>query len=853
MRDWQLTAADPMTLRLAADVRLFETDYADDQIWELVLGEGESPALALQTRYGGRCGLARLVPMWVIDGRVIYQANAYAEPPTVRTFWPSYLRLAARPAPHLALQAEYWVMESHAVGGRFTFHNEARNGGERPRAVGVDLFAQFMTAQEAGQIDILVLDDGRQALHLRDVGNLQPVVLMEIAPDGGDANPFQSPKLATRLTVPPGGQVNVRWVHAGRPDREDSLALAYHWLHEEDWAAHLERLGAINATTPQIETGDAARDAAIAFSYKVTLGSFVGPTEQLPHPSFVLARLPGQGYSPRGDGSDHSRGWRGQMAAEAYIALPAVAPAAPELAMGVIRNYLAASGPDGFIDWRPGLGGQRQGMLSMPLLATTALNVYAYTEDRAFLGEVFPGLVRFFHRWFGRDVDRDGDGLPEWASIEQSDYGDNPTFAPFRRWAQNVDVSKAETPDLAAYLIREGRSLLKMADLLGKKAAKAAIEKRLRGLRQHLAAMWRDASGSFHYRDRDTHVTTGGGLLAEGEGGEVMTTGQALDPPNRLVVRVLGGRDHRPALRVTLEGVDADGAAVSEGLPVEAFLWYRGFGAATTERVYARLDRVTTEGLSRVYTVQVSSVDWTRQDLSLLLPLWAGPGDAARSQALVETITDPARYWRAGGLPACPAQEAAYDPANRDGSGGVRLLWNVMLGEGLIEAGRPDLAAALLERILAGQIHCLRTEKGFREAYNPDAPEGLGEVDAIGGVVPLHLLWRLMGVRIISPGRVWVGGDYALPWPVRVRHLGVTVERTAKGARITFPSGHQKRVRSARWQAVEDPQAPEQAGRRETPPRPGPPPSPRPRRQTRTVTITVQSGNGDSPDPAGES
>ena len=93
MSSWQLTASDPLALRLAADVRQFQTDYADDQIWELVLGEGDSPALSLETRYGGRCGLARLIPMWVVDGEVIYEAAACAAPATLHTFWPGYFRL----------------------------------------------------------------------------------------------------------------------------------------------------------------------------------------------------------------------------------------------------------------------------------------------------------------------------------------------------------------------------------------------------------------------------------------------------------------------------------------------------------------------------------------------------------------------------------------------------------------------------------------------------------------------------------------------------------------------------------------------------------------------------------------
>ncbi len=836
-RNWQLTASDPLALRLAADVRQFQTDYADDQIWELVLGEGETPALVLETRYGGRCGLARLVPMWVVDGRVIYEAAAYARQPTLHTFWPSYIRLTARPAPHLAVQIEYWAMESHAIGGRVTFRNE----GDQPTDSGLDLFAQFMTEQEPGAINILKLDDGQVALQMREVGNLQPVIMMHAVAASSGA----SPKLAARITIPPGGQMVLRWVHAARSTMSDSLALAHHWLYQENWTTHLKQLEAINARTPVIQTGDPAWDAAIAFSYKVLLGSFVGPTGALPHPSFVQARIPARGFSPSGDGADHYWQWSGQPATEAYVVLPAIAPAAPDLAQDVIRNYLAVSAADGFIDWKPGLGGQRQGQLSMPLLATTAWLVYTYTEDDQFLAEVFPGLLKFFERWFQPDVDRDQDGLPEWADTIQSAFDDHPAFVPYRRWSQNADISKSEAPDLAAYLIREARCLLVMADVLGKKKGRSVVQRRLDRLVAALSTMWRAQTGSYHYRDRDTHLSPSGGLIVEGDGDDVLIPSQELDPPNRLVVRAIGGRDHRPDLSVTLEGLDVDGNPVTETLPNESFVWYRTMGAATSAHVYTRIDRITTAGLSRVYTVQVSAVDWTWQDQTLLLPLWAGLDDAARREALVQTITDPDRYWRLYGIPRCSAQAPAYEPANRNGSGGVWMLGNLMLGEGLIDAGRPDLAAELLTRLVTAQLYTLRTEKAFREAYNSDELEGLGERDFLSGVVPLHLLWRLMGIRFISPGKVWIGGEYALPWPVRVQHHGVTVERNAKGAKITFPSGQVKRTRSTRWQAVEDPTAADAPGAVPRYTVPQPPPAPRRVSQKRGQSVRIQVQTAD--------
>ena len=82
MRRWNLTQNDPLALRLAADVRLGATDYADDQIWELTLAGGEPPALALRTTYGLRARDMRLLPCFPRrDAVIMTPTNSPPHPP----------------------------------------------------------------------------------------------------------------------------------------------------------------------------------------------------------------------------------------------------------------------------------------------------------------------------------------------------------------------------------------------------------------------------------------------------------------------------------------------------------------------------------------------------------------------------------------------------------------------------------------------------------------------------------------------------------------------------------------------------------------------------------------------------
>lgn len=802
LRRWLLDPNKPFALPLAADARLSATDYTDDQTWSLLLGAGESPALALQTRYGGRVGLASLVPMWYSDHRSIYEAQGYAVPPAITGFAPGYLRVQASLHPQLGLQAEYWAIDSHTVGVRFTLSN-ART---EPVSLRLDIFGHVGALGKEQPLGLVPLANNMTALHMGSFAGANPVVILE----GGSAGPINgepvSPKVGTDITIEGRKKVVLRWVHAGLRETAESVAQALRWLNE-DWTPHLRRINEAAASIPIIETGDETRDLILANAWAQLVLAFMKPTTSLPHTSFVALRGPAVGYSLRGDGSDHRREWNGQHPAWAYLAAHAVASVDATLAQGVIRNYLAVQQPDGWIDWKPGPAGQRQGMLCLPVLARLTWGIFQYTEDDAFLRETLPGLVRFFERWLAADLDADGDGLPEWQSEYQTGYPFIPTFAAGQSWGQGLDITTVETPDLLAYLLSEAVSLRAIAFYLHQSAIETRLAGHIERLQAALETLWHAGSNRYQRRDRDTHQTlTGVTVLENGRGDEEHILALPLDPPNRLIVRVGGGVDHTPRLTLEITGLGSGGAPLTETVDSSAFLWQHNYGVYTTRAVFAQVDRVRCDGLSRVYRLNIRTADTTRLDISALLPLWSAALPPERTESLIELLTAPDHFWRASGVTMSSAQDASFDPSNAEGSGGVWPFWVTLLGEGLLEAGRADLAADLLQRLLTTQTAVFRDKRAFYEFYHSDTARGLGEPGHLAGIVPLHLLLRVLGVRVISARRVWTGGPYHWGQPVTLTQHGVTIRRSVDGTTVRFASGSEIALPAdAPWQEVGDP------------------------------------------------
>lgn len=798
LRRWQLDTTAPYMLCLAADARLSRTNYLDDQVWELLPGSQGSPALALQTRYGGRVGLASLVPMWGHEARSIHQAQTYSTPPTITRFAPGFLQAQAALTRTLKLKAEYWVMESQAVGARYTVHNT----GDYDEELQLDLFAHIASRRRQQPMSILTLADGSHALSLGRLPALEPVAVLEEARAVIVPGRKSSPKIGQTLTVPAGGAVTVRWVHAGLARMSESLERAQFWL-AQDWDAAFALIDRAAMATPDIETGRDDLDAVIAFSYQALLQSFLKPTEHLPNSSFVATRRTDQGYSSRGDGTDHRRGWNGQSPQLTYLVAGAVASITPELAKGVIRNYLAVQQPDGGIDAEPGLGGQKAGMLCPPLLARTAWHIYQQTDDRLFINEVFARLLDFFNHWFSVDESSDATIFPEWQDERQTGYLFWPTFAAGQAWAQGVNIQRVESPDLAAYLISEAEALRDMARVLEDPGA-YELDNRIRELHHFLDAMVFE--GRYAYQDRETGTTSRGMALVENApGDQEQILAMDVTSPSRLLIRVKGGTGKSPRATLTLEGIDENGAKQREAVPMEQFAWRYGAGMFTSQHTYATVDRVQFDGLSRVFRFDVSTIDLTRLDINAVMPLLSRTLASEQAESLVQLIGEVEYFLRESGLTIVSAQDPAFDPSSARGGGGTWTYWTTLIGEGLLDHGQGERATELVRRLLDIQAVVLRREKQFSEFYHSDEAQGLGEGGHLAGIAPLHLLMRLFGVSITDARTVWAGGAFAWGEGVTIRQHGVTVTRSGQMTKIIFPSGHSHTLDAgATWQQVVD-------------------------------------------------
>jgi hypothetical protein len=576
------------------------------------------------------------------------------------------------------------------------------------------------------------------------------------------------------------------WSEAACRDIESSSALVQDII-DRNWEAELARIELQNTDIIDLYTGNPEWDTAFALSQKVALGLFQTSDGTLPYPSFVHARNPDKGFSPSRDGKDYDPSWSGQTPLDTYYLTNMLLTVAPDLIRGLILNFLFTQNQSGEIDLKPGLAGHRSSRLATPVLASLSWQIYQHTEDIGFLERVFEPLRAFFESWFSEVHDRDLDGIPEWDHLTQTGLDDHPLFSRWHNRSQDVDITTAECPSLSAFLYRECQALARIAHALGREESMTMFEERAQYLMASVDSTWADRPASYRYRDRDSHNSQSRQKISESYGSGTIRFDREFDEPVRLVIGIEPDRETTLRPEIFIHGANASGQHWIERISSERLLWFPNWGTSTSEKTYSSIEHIEIRGLGLRDKIQIHSAGFDTQDLTNLLPLWAGMIPEKRAKKLVRsTLTNPSRYWRQFGMPkSIPSRQHPQSQHYQR----VNLPICVLLGEGLLAYGYRAEAADLMTRIMNAILRSLKIEGCFRQHYHALTGQGLGEKNALMGLAPIGFFLDTLGVHILSSTRVQIDGANPFPWPVTVKYRGLTILRGQGITQVVFPDG----------------------------------------------------------------
>ena len=790
MREWSIKFGDPTSLVLCADARLSETSYVNDQIWELKLGGGDPPALSFQTTFGLRACSFRLFPRISEGDMQIVDPLEFFRAPIIRNILPNYILLDFSPIIDVDVVLEYWVPHSQNCCGRITVINQ----GSQERNLRINWIGQLspnggerMAVSEIQNVTVLT---GK-------TGNLNPILFLSGGPLPGSGT---YPSLSNEIFLKSKEKFQVTWSQSALPETNEAFNLARSFAARK-WDAEIARLELISSNQMEIYTGNQDWDAAIMFSQKIAINLICSPTSSLPFSSFVESKTIDQGFSLIGNGVDHNYLWNGQSPLETFFLSSVLLPSHLSIVEGLLKNFLSIQEESGFIDWKPGLAGQRSKLLATPILSSLAWDIFEYNQDRTFIEEVFDPLAKFVNFWLSSEKDRDRDGYPEWDHPFQIGLDDHPVYSYNQHEYFGLEINTSECPSLGALLYQECKNLSKMANILDRPEAFHYFTEKAEFFKNEVNKFWDLELGCYLDHDRDNHNRQPPQqILIEQRGPRKISIRRKFKKAIRLQISIITESDFSRKPLITINGTDSQNNPIADLIQSGKFKWLPGKGYSTTQKTFMSIKWIVIENVEKNDTVRIEIIGLDNLDISQLLPLWAGiPLDEPAQQLIDGSVLNPDRFLVPYGL------QRYIISINQEFS--LKNSWthiplSQMVLTGLIGYGFRIQANDIFLRIMNGIIQNLKKEGGFRRYYDIKSGMGNGEKDHLGGIVPIKLFMELLGVRVISPREVRVEGNSPFPWPVKIFFKGLKIYRDHQKTTIIFPNEQELVISDARPRSI---------------------------------------------------
>lgn len=282
-----------------------------------------------------------------------------------------------------------------------------------------------------------------------------------------------------------------------------------------------------------------------------------------------------------------------------------------------------------------------------------------------------------------------------------------------------------------------------------------------------------------------TGASSSGKVLGRQKGYGTIRVKDTFEPPVRLLIEVQTKSPgvKRPEIVISEFVTKGENEVIRGG----QFHWRSGGMVATSQQVHEKIGRVQIKGVDRKDRVTVRRVDYSGEDHTLLLPLWAGVPDGQQAQVITgRTVLNAERFDHPFGIPACPKVPNKEADAV---CSSVHLPWNLLIGEGLLAYGFRQEAARLVAHFMNGVIKNLKQKHAFYQRYHADTGLGLGERNALSGFAPVGFFLQVLGVQVLSPTRVRLEGKNPFPWPVTIQYKGLVVVRELDRTEVRFSNG----------------------------------------------------------------
>ena len=595
---------------LAADAAEGIVDPCNDQIWHLTTEEGEPKALALSTSYGLRAYGMRVFPRFHMKNEIVTDPRSFSNYPSPQFCSSNFIEMKLSPFPSLDATLRVWVPSSQILVGQV---NLTLNSDQTE-----SMFMEWVTLLEPfpGGTPMSPVDQRINTVLAGKTKSLEPVFLLTGMPR---TNISAYPSLTLELALRPSAQRQITWVLSSLENRDLSFYTARRFaaysLENEQLkleVAQKKRFFAVGSQnslfTAHIQASQNRMDQLLMPSF----GKFH-------HQSIVNSRVQDNGFSQSRDSSDSGPAWGIQTSLDAFTTARILLPSNPEILKGLLQNFLDQQADNGTLEMLTSWTGKKSGKLATPLFAGLALEINNYSQDKAWLGRVFPQLLSGLNAWFSEFTDRDIDGFPEWQHILQTGYKPSNNESDEETKALEILIKTAESPALAALLFKECENLAVMAEVLDMPETTESLVQKATSLSELIQSCWNEKGAFFQYRDLFNHsLKSSAKIVTYRRNGRFPLSGYK-SFSSFSVVEIQRSEPSSHEFEIQIQTLDQ-----TQKLTEKSFDWWGVKGSAVINSSIGDIKFLDIRGLKKSEMVLLSEPAFDYFDPYAVIPFWAG-------------------------------------------------------------------------------------------------------------------------------------------------------------------------------------------------------------------------------------
>lgn len=320
--------------------------------------------------------------------------------------------------------------------------------------------------------------------------------------------------LQSKFVLKPGEEKNVRYFRGWQDQKEDlnKLIEEIDKLKTESIQKYVDANVELFSSIPRIDFKTEDEKLVYLGAFNLVRGCMLPPTGKTSYNYYVFSRNPLWGWG------------HGHQVLHESLSMLSYVYLDPQSAEGSQRVYIEQQREDGLIAYRHGPRGlqdyphyskvtdREMSTTSAPFFSWINLEVYNVSKDKTFLSDAYKSGVDYVN-WLFKERDLDKDGTFEWGPygiIENVRDWYNAVFQVSAERYLDVDKEdisdELECLDLTLMLIKEMRSLEKMATELGKEdEAKEWKEKADLTSKLVNERMWDDSTGFYYSINKTDH------------------------------------------------------------------------------------------------------------------------------------------------------------------------------------------------------------------------------------------------------------------------------------------------------------------------------------------------------------